>query len=124
MKKLLPYFKPYIWQFLVLLLMVYLMVAATLALPDYMASIINKGIVGEDMGAVWHYGWKMLALALGAAAASVVVGWFASRISSGFSRDIRAAAFAKVESFSLHEFNTFSTASLITRSTNDVQQIQ
>ncbi|MDD5039871.1 MAG: ABC transporter ATP-binding protein [Patescibacteria group bacterium] len=124
MKKILPYFKPYIWQFIVLLVMVYLMVAATLALPDYMASIINKGIVGGDMSQVWNYGRNMLLVALGAAAASVIVGWFASRISAGFSRDIRAALFTKVESFSLHEFNAFSTASLITRSTNDVQQIQ
>ncbi|PIS41382.1 MAG: multidrug ABC transporter ATP-binding protein [Candidatus Kerfeldbacteria bacterium CG08_land_8_20_14_0_20_42_7] len=124
MKQLFKYFKPYIWQFCVLLVMVYLMVMATLALPDYMAIIINKGIILSDMSVVWHNGWIMLFYALGAAAASIVVGWFASRIAAGFSRDIRAATFAKVESFSLHEFNTFSTASLITRSTNDVQQIQ
>ncbi len=124
MKNILRYFKPYIWQFLALLVMVYLMVAATLALPDYMATIINKGIVANDMAIVWHSGRIMILLALGAAGASVFVGWFASRIAAGFSRDIRAATFAKVESFSLHEFNTFSTASLITRSTNDVQQIQ
>ncbi len=124
MKQLLKYSRPYLWQFLLLLVMVYLMVAATLALPDYMATIINKGIIVQDMGVVWHNGWVMLLFALGAAGASVVVGWLASRIAAGFSRDIRAATFAKVESFSLHEFNTFSTASLITRTTNDVQQIQ
>ncbi|MFA6098054.1 MAG: ABC transporter ATP-binding protein [Patescibacteria group bacterium] len=124
MKHLFKYFKPYLWQFLILLVMVYLMVLATLALPDYMAIIINKGIVAEDMSVVWHNGWIMLLFALGAAAASVVIGWLASRIAAGFSRDIREATFKKVESFSLHEFNTFSTASLITRSTNDVQQIQ
>ena len=124
MKQLFKFFKPYLWQFAVLLVMMYLMVAATLALPDYMAKIINDGIVAQDMSAVWYNGWIMLAMALGAAAASIVVGWFASRIASGFSRDTRAAAFSKVESFSLQEFNTFSTASLITRSTNDVQQIQ
>lgn len=124
MKHLLKYFKPYLGQFALLLVMVYLMVAATLALPDYMATIINKGIVLQNMAVVWHDGWIMLFFALGAAGASVVVGWLASRIAAGYSRDIRAATFAKVESFSLHEFNTFSTASLITRSTNDVQQIQ
>ena len=124
MKQLLKYFKPYLWQFLFLLAMVYAMVAATLALPDYMATIINKGIIAENMAVVWHKGWIMLMLALGAAGASIVIGWLASRIAAGFSRDIRAATFAKVESFSLYEFNTFSTASLITRTTNDVQQIQ
>jgi len=100
------------------------MVYATLTLPDYMATIINKGIIASDMSVVWHNGWLMLAFALGAGAASVVVGWLASKIAAGFSRDIRAAAFEKVENFSLHEFNKFSTASLITRTTNDVQQIQ
>ncbi|MEI7451978.1 MAG: ABC transporter ATP-binding protein [Candidatus Falkowbacteria bacterium] len=124
MKRLLKYFRPYLAQFFLLLLMVYLMVAATLALPDYMATIINKGIIAHNMNVVWQNGWIMLLFALGAAGASIVVGFLASRIASGFARDIRAAAFAKVESFSLHEFNTFSTASLITRTTNDVQQIQ
>lgn len=124
MKRLLKYFRPYLGQFFLLLLMVYLMVAATLALPDYMATIINKGIIAHDMTVIWQNGWMMLFFAFGAAGASVVIGWLASRIAAGFSRDIRAATFAKVESFSLHEFNTFSTASLITRTTNDVQQIQ
>jgi ATP-binding cassette subfamily B multidrug efflux pump len=124
MKELLKYFRPYLLQFLLLLVMVYLMVAATLALPDYMATIINKGIIAGNMAVIWQNGWLMLLLAFAAAGCSVVVGWLASRIAAGFSRDIRAAVFAKVESFSLHEFNTFSTASLITRTTNDVQQIQ
>ncbi len=124
MRQLFKYFKPYLWQFCCLLIMVYLMVAATLSLPDYMAVIINKGIIANTMSVVWQDGWIMLLFALGAAAASVVVGWFASHIAAGFSRDIRKATFTKVEGFSLHEFNTFSTASLITRTTNDVQQIQ
>ncbi len=124
MKQLFKYFRPYLWQSFLLLIAVYLMVTATLALPDYMATIINNGIIASDMSVVWHDGLLMLFYALGAAAASIVVGWFSSRIAAGFSRDIRAAVFTKVESFSLHEFNTFSTASLITRTTNDVQQIQ
>lgn len=124
MKQLLKYIKPYLWQLFLLLVAVYVMVEATLALPDYMATIINKGIVAQNMSVVWSNGWSMLLFAFVAAGASVFVGWFASRIAAGFSRDIRAATFAKVESFSLHEFSTFSTASLITRTTNDVQQIQ
>lgn len=124
MKRLLKYFKPYLWQFFLLLLMVFLMVSATLALPDYMAVIINKGIIAHDIAVIWHNGLIMLLFSFGAAGASVVIGWLASRIAAGFSRDIRAAIFSKVESFSLYEFNTFSTASLITRTTNDVQQIQ
>jgi ATP-binding cassette subfamily B protein len=66
----------------------------------------------------------MLLIALGGAVCTVGVGYLASKIATGFSRDIRNKVFSRVESFSLVEFNKFSTASLITRSTNDIQQIQ
>ncbi|MFA5107567.1 MAG: ABC transporter ATP-binding protein [Patescibacteria group bacterium] len=124
MKKLLSYFKPYVWQLLVLIAMVFLMVAANLTLPDYMAKIINDGIVGQNSHLVWTTGALMLAMALGGGLANIVVGYFAARIATGFAKTIRERVFTKVESFSLTEFNTFSTASLITRSTNDIQQIQ
>ena len=123
MKLIIKFFKPYLRQFGMLIIMVYLMVAATLALPDYMAKIINEGIIGQNMALVWRAGLTMLLLALGAMGASIALDWLAARIAAGFSRDLRAAAFAKVESFSLYEFNTFKTASLITRTTNDIQQI-
>ena len=69
-------------------------------------------------------GGKMLMIALGSAACAVLVGLFASRIGAGFSRNVRKEVFNKVESFSSAEFNKFSTSSLITRTTNDVQQVQ
>jgi ATP-binding cassette subfamily B protein len=124
MFKLLKYLRPYAWQLLALLVFVFLMVAANLELPDFMARIVNTGIVNQDMPYIWKTGAAMLLLSLGGAASSVLVGYLASRISAGFSRDVRAEVFTKVESFSLAEFNTFSTASLITRSTNDIQQLQ
>ncbi len=124
MKKLFSYFKPFIWQLLVLIAMVFLMVAANLTLPDYMAKIINDGIVVQNSHLVWTTGALMLAMALGGGLANIVVGYFAARIATGFAKTIRERVFTKVESFSLTEFNTFSTASLITRSTNDIQQIQ
>lgn len=124
MLKLLKYFKPYLWQLLLLVGSVTGSVAASLALPDYMAKIINKGVVGGDLHTIWMTGGLMLIIALGGGMSSIVTSWLASRISAGFSRDIRSQVFTKVESFSLAEFNTFSTASLITRSTNDVTQIQ
>ena len=104
--------------------MVFLMVAANLTLPDYMAKIINDGIVVQNSHLVWTTGALMLAMALGGGLANIVVGYFAARIATGFAKTIRERVFTKVESFSLTEFNTFSTASLITRSTNDIQQIQ
>ncbi len=124
MLKLFRYLKPFTLQLIILVAMVYLQVAATLALPDYMAKIINVGIVGKDSHYIWVNGGWMLLIALGGTAAMVVVGYFAAKIATGFAKNIREKLFAKVESFSLAEFNSFSTASLITRSTNDIQQIQ
>ncbi|MFH0819285.1 MAG: ABC transporter ATP-binding protein [Patescibacteria group bacterium] len=124
MKAVLKYFKPFIFQFIILLGAVYLSVAATLALPDLMAKIIDEGIVGTNQTIIWQTGGWMLLLSLGAATASFITGFFASRIAAGYARDFRQAIFTKIESFSLAEFNAFSTASLITRTTNDIQQIQ
>ena len=124
MHKLLRAFQPYVWQLLLLVGSVTGSVAASLALPDYMAKIINEGIVGSDLHVVWVTGALMLTISLGGGLSSIITSWLASRIASGYSRDLRAKIFAKVENFSLAEFNTFSTASLITRSTNDIQQIQ
>lgn len=124
MRPLFKYFKPYWFAFIVLVVFTYLQVMATLKLPDYMAEIVNKGIIGGDMQTIYRSGLLMLLVTLGGALASIVVGFFASRIATGFTRDIRHALFSRVESFSIHEFGQFSTASLITRSTNDMQQVQ
>lgn len=85
--------------------------------------------IGMDVDAmqsnyILYAGGKMLLVALCSAVAAILVGLFASRIGAGFARDLRKDVFAKVESFSSSEFNKFSTSSLITRTTNDVQQIQ
>ncbi|MEI7792043.1 MAG: ABC transporter ATP-binding protein [Candidatus Berkelbacteria bacterium] len=124
MTKLIRFLKPYIWQIVILLILTYLQVMATLALPDYMAKIINNGISGKDIGLVWHDGFWMLGISLAGAACAVGAGYLASKIATGFSRDLRESVFSRIESFSLVEFNKFSTSSLITRSTNDIQQIQ
>lgn len=124
MTKLLKYFKPYIWVLLLLLGLVYVQVYANLALPDYMAKIVNEGIVAKNNANIWHNGYWMLGISLLGGVAAIGVSFLASRIATGYSRNIRERVFRKVENFSLTEFNKFSTASLITRSTNDVQQIQ
>jgi ATP-binding cassette subfamily B protein len=73
---------------------------------------------------MWRIGGLMLLLALASAACSITVGYYASRVAAGFARDVRLKLFRKVTNFSNIEFDKFSTASLITRSTNDIQQIQ
>ncbi len=124
MFKILRYLKKYTLQIIALIILIFGTVAATLQLPDFMAKIINQGIVNADNNLIYHTGGLMLLVALGGALCTVGVGYLASRIATGFSKDIRNLTFSKVESFSLNEFNKFSTASLITRSTNDIQQIQ
>lgn len=122
--KILKFLKPYIWLIIPLVILTYLQVLANLKLPDYMAKIIDEGIILQNMDAIYQNGGLMLLVTLGGGVCAVGAGYLASRISIGFGRDIRKKVFEKVESFSIAEFNTFSTASLITRSTNDVQQIQ
>ncbi len=96
-----------------------------LKLPDYMAKITTlTQTAGSDMAEIWEAGGYMLLCALGSFAAATIVGFFAARIAASFSRRLRSLLFNKVDSFSMEEISRFSTASLITRSTNDVTQIQ
>ena len=124
MIRLLKYLKPYWWLLIPLVILTYVQVRANLQLPDYMADIVNKGIVSEDMDEIYHSGGLMLLVTLIGGVAAIIVGYLSARIATGFARDIRRKVFSRVESFSVAEFNTFSTASLITRSTNDIQQVQ
>ena len=124
MLKLFKYLKPYIWLIIPLVILTYLQVMANLSLPDLMAKIVDDGIIGQDMDAIIKNGITMLLVTLGGGIAAIGVGYFAARTATGFARDIRQKVFKKVESFSISEFNKFSTASLITRSTNDIQQVQ
>ena len=124
MNKLLKYMKPYLLLIFILIIFTYLQVTANLKLPDYIASIVNNGIVKKDMNSIYDNGSWMLIVTLAGGLCAVIVGYLSSRIATAFSRDIRKKVFSQVEKFSINEFNQFSTASLITRSTNDIQQIQ
>lgn len=124
MSKLIKLLKPYIGMILILIVFTYIQVMTSLKLPDYMSQIINKGIVIEDTGFIWRTGIDMLLISFIGGLCMVIVSFLASKIAAGFSKSLREKVFEKIENFSLVEFNTFSTASLITRSTNDIQQIQ
>ena len=95
-----------------------------LELPSYMSSIISDGIMSSDLTEVLRIGGIMLAIALASCCSSIIVSFLASRVGAGMSRDLRADIFDKVLSFSSKEYNAFSVSSLITRSTNDITQIQ
>jgi ATP-binding cassette subfamily B protein len=118
------YFTPYIPWLFALVVLVWGQSHVNLTLPDYMAKIINDGIVHKDMSAVWSNGTQMLLLTLFGGMCTIGIGFLAARISTGYVRKLRQAVFMQVERFSLNEFNKFSSSSLITRTTNDMQQIQ
>lgn len=124
MFKLMRFLKPYWWQVIILLLSTGAQVYTTLQLPALMADIINNGIVPGDMGRVWQDGGWMIILALISAVASFTSSFFSARVGAYFSRDLRAAVFRKILLFNLADIKSYSTASLITRTTNDVNQIQ
>lgn len=124
MKQLVKYIKPYILWIIILAIFVWGQAFVNLSLPDFMAKIITDGIIRKDLAVVWSNGEQMLLLTLFGGFCTVIVGFLASRISTGFVRRLREAVFIKVERFSLNEFNNFSSSSLVTRATNDMQQIQ
>ena len=96
-----------------------------LTLPDYMADITQLvETPGSKMSDIWIAGGKMLLVSLGSVACAVVTGFIAARVGASFSQRLRSLEFKKVENFGPAEMNRFSTASLITRSTNDITQIQ
>ena len=96
-----------------------------LLMPEYLEVVINEATnPSPSMSEIWVNGGIMLACAIGSALLAILTGYFASRIAAGFSKRLRSSVFDKVQGFSSEEIHKFSTASLITRSTNDITQIQ
>ena len=118
------YFSRYWLLITVTVLLVVVQAVISLYLPDLMSNIVDKGITKGDVDYIWKVGGQMLLYSLISAIAAIVGSYTSSIVSMGIGRDLRGAVFEKVNSFSLEEINKFSTASLITRTTNDVTQIQ
>ena len=95
-----------------------------LSLPDYLANIVDTGVINGNVNFIVQTGIKMLVITLLSAACSIAVGYFAARIAANTARDLRADVFKRVSTFSNPELDKFSPASLITRTTNDITQIQ
>jgi ATP-binding cassette subfamily B protein len=124
MVKLAKYLRPYAGSLCVVVLCLAFQSLLELSLPNLMAQIVNDGLARNDSDFIFHVGLIMLGITLAAGLVSVGVGFFSSRLAAGFARDMRKRVFAKVETFSAAEFDKFSTASLITRCTNDVMGLQ
>ena len=124
MLKLYKKLKPFAWFVVIVLVMVFLQTLADLYLPTLMSDIVNNGIILADTGYILKTGGRMLLFVLGSVICAVIASYFSSKIAVGFGRNLRNSIFTKVENYSLHEFDQLGTATLITRTTNDVMQIQ
>jgi ATP-binding cassette subfamily B multidrug efflux pump len=118
------YLRPYRRQVAVVVVMMAAQTGGNLYLPNLMADIINNGVVTGDLHYILTTGALMLAITIGLGVLSVVGVYWASRTAMGAGADIRAAVFTRVQSFSARDMDHFGTPSLITRNTNDIQQIQ
>jgi len=122
--KILKRLKEYIWMVLGDMLAVGCNVFTMMYLPKYMTSIVNEGVLVGNIEHIVVVGIKMLLISLMGAAAMVASSYLSSRVSMGLSRDLRREVFQKAEAFSLAEFDRFGAASMLTRTTNDITQIE
>ncbi|MBN2625902.1 MAG: ABC transporter ATP-binding protein, partial [Spirochaetales bacterium] len=124
MYKLLGLLKPYRVVLAAVIICVFGQAMGDLYLPTLMSDIVNKGITNSDINYILTTGLLMLVVALGGSLCAVLASYLSSHIAIGFSERLRERIFSKVFSFSLNEFDRIGTPSLVTRSTNDVTQIQ
>ncbi|PZT55262.1 ABC transporter ATP-binding protein [Paenibacillus silvae] len=124
MMKLFRMLKPYRIPIIFILSLIFLQTMAELYLPTLMADIVNIGIVKGDVPYIWKIGGIMLLIAIGGTTCSIIASYLSSRTAGGFAKQLRSRVFRHVENFSLQEFDKLGTASLITRTTNDITQVQ
>jgi ATP-binding cassette subfamily B protein len=118
------FLRPYSRLLVVVVVLVTLQALGQLWLPSLNADIINKGVITGDTGYIMRTGGIMLGVTLTLGVASIVQSYYSALTAMSFGRDVRSAMFHRVQAFSLRELNTFGAPSLITRNTNDVQQVQ
>jgi ATP-binding cassette, subfamily B, multidrug efflux pump len=123
-KLLIRYLRPYRWLLAGVLLFQFASAMASLYLPSLNADIINKGVAKGDVSYIWSTGVVMLVISLGQIACAIVATYFAAKAAMLMGRDIRDGVFERVSAFSEREVSQFGPGSLITRNTNDVQQVQ
>lgn len=124
MIRLLRFIRPYRYLLGIVFALVFVQSLSDLYLPTLLAKIVDNGIVKHDTTYIVHTGGFMLLVALGGTICALIASYFSAKIAVGFGRIIRGKLFSHVEHFSLHEFDTVGTASLITRTTNDTNQVQ
>ncbi|WP_226672192.1 ABC transporter ATP-binding protein [Rossellomorea aquimaris] len=124
MIKLLKHLSAYKWMVVGIFALIFIQSMSTLYLPTLMSDIIDKGVVVGDIPYIWKIGGFMLVVSALGAVASIVASYYSSKAAIGLGRDVRRKLFYHIEKFSLQEFDEVGTASLITRTTNDITQVQ
>lgn len=116
--------KPFTLLIIGVVALTYLQVMANLELPTLMANIVDKGIITGDIAYIWREGVSMLLIASAGGVAAILASLMAARTAIGLGKIVRNRLFTHVEDFSLHEFDKFGASTLLTRTTNDIVQIQ
>ena len=116
--------RPYVRRVAIIVVLLLVTSIANLFLPNLTADIINNGVVKGDIGYIWRTGAVMLAITLALSVVFVTAVYFSAGVAMSVGRDLREAIFSQVQGFSAQEMNRFGAPSLITRNTNDVQQVQ
>ena len=124
MRKLFCYLSSYKRSIALIIVFICIQTLSELYLPTLMSDIIDNGVINQDIPYIWKIGAFMLLVTLFGTIAAVIASYYSARVAMSFGKDMRQRIFAHVESFSLHEFTEVGTASLITRTTNDVTQVQ
>lgn len=124
MIRLYRFLKPFSVALGVSVVLIFLQTLSTLYLPTLIADIVDNGIARKNVDYIVSTGEVMLLITIGGMICAIAAAYLSARIAVGFGRDVRGKLFARVETFSLHEFDQFGTATLITRTTNDVTQVQ
>lgn len=124
MFKLFRLLKPYQASVVAIITLMLLQSLAQLYLPTLLADIVDVGVLKGDIPYILRFGAYMLLVAIGAMVCVIIASYLLARTATGFGRDLRRTLFTHVESFSLHEFDKLGTSSLITRTTNDIAQVQ
>ena len=124
MSKIFEFMKPYTPLMLCILVLLTIEAICALILPGYMADIVNMGVLPGNISFIWSTGINMLLVTVVSTIAAIIASYFAARVATGVANDLREAVFEKVLRFSSAEMDRFSTSSLITRTTNDITQIQ
>ncbi len=116
--------KPYRRSLIVIFILMFIRTLSELLLPYMMSDIINNGVINGDTAYILSMGGIMLVIALFGGSTSILSSYLSAKTGVGFAKDIRAKVFRKITAFSQHEMDEFGASSLITRSTNDITQIQ